>query len=183
MSVKTVQLGVLIEHEGSLFTHWGQVTHVCISKLTSIGSDNGLSPGRHQSIIWTSAGILLIGHLETNFSEILNKIYTFSFRKMHLKMSSAKWRPFHLSLNMLNLVYHSCGMRSFFSEVLAVDTSHYWRWKNIFFPSRYYNGKNNIFISAIMCISATDKRSPSGQMWPVCLHSVSVTAVLYAMIL
>ena len=28
-----------------------------------IGSDNGLSPGRRQAIIWTNAGILLIGSL------------------------------------------------------------------------------------------------------------------------
>ena len=45
--------------------------HICINKLTIIGSDNGLSPARRQAIIWTSAGILLIGPLETNFSEIL----------------------------------------------------------------------------------------------------------------
>ena len=32
-------------------THWGQVTHICISKLTNIGPDNGLSPGRRQAII------------------------------------------------------------------------------------------------------------------------------------
>ena len=29
-----------------------------------------------------------------NFSEILIKIQNFSFTKMHLKISSAKWRPF-----------------------------------------------------------------------------------------
>ena len=28
-----------------------------------IGSDNGMLPGRRQAIIWTNAGILLIGHL------------------------------------------------------------------------------------------------------------------------
>ena len=58
--------------------------------LTIIGSDNGLSPAQHQAIIWTRAGILLIGPLETNFSQILIKIYTFSFKKMHLKMSSGQ---------------------------------------------------------------------------------------------
>ena len=41
-------------------THWGRVTHLSVGKFTIIGSDNGLSPGRHQTIIWTSAGILLI---------------------------------------------------------------------------------------------------------------------------
>ena len=34
-----------------------------------------------------------------NLSEILIEIHIFSFRKMHLKMSSGKWRPFYLSLN------------------------------------------------------------------------------------
>ena len=69
-------------------THWGRVTHICVSKLTIIGSDNGLSPGRRQAIIWTNDGIVLIGPLRTNFSEILIEIYTFSFKKMHFKMSS-----------------------------------------------------------------------------------------------
>ena len=40
--------------------HWGRVTHICVSKLTIIGSDNGLSPGRRHAIIWTNARILLI---------------------------------------------------------------------------------------------------------------------------
>ena len=84
-----------------ILTHWGQVTHICIGKLTIIGSDNGLLPGRCQAIIWTSAGILLIGPLGTNFSEISIGIQTLSFKKMHLKISSAKWRPFCLSLNVL----------------------------------------------------------------------------------
>ena len=85
-----------------LLTHWGRVTHICVGKLTIIGSDNGLSPGRRQAIIWTNAGILLIGPLGTNFSEILIEILTFSFKKMRLKVSSAKWRLFCLGLNVLN---------------------------------------------------------------------------------
>ena len=86
-----------------LLTHWGRVTHICVSKLTVIGSDNGLSPGRRQAIISTNAGILLIGPLGTNFSEILIEIHTFSFKKMHLKVSSGKWRPSCLGLNVLNV--------------------------------------------------------------------------------
>ena len=66
-------------------THWGRVTHICVSKSTIIVSDNGLSPGRRQAIIWTNNGILLIRSLVTNFSEILSEIHTFSFKKMHLK--------------------------------------------------------------------------------------------------
>ena len=78
------------------------MTHICASKLTIIGSDNGLSPCRRQVIIWTNAGILLIRSLGTNFSEILSEIHAFSFKKIHLKMSSAKWRPFCLGLNVLS---------------------------------------------------------------------------------
>ena len=79
------------------------MTHICVSKLTSIGANNGLSPDRRQSIIWTNAGLLLIGPLGTNFSEILIEIRSFSFKKMHLKMSSAKWRLFRLGLNELTV--------------------------------------------------------------------------------
>ena len=83
-------------------THWGRVTHICVSKLSINGSDNGLAPRRRQAIIWTNNGILLIGPLGTNFSEILIKMYTFSFKKMHLKILSGKWRPFCLGLNVLS---------------------------------------------------------------------------------
>ena len=82
-------------------THWGRVTHICVSQLIIIGSDNGLSPGRRQAITWTNAGILLIEPLGTNFSDILIGIQIFSFKKM----SSVKWRPSCLGLN----VFMDCG--------------------------------------------------------------------------
>ena len=81
------------------------MTHICVSKLTIIGSDNGLSPGRRQAIIWTNAGLLLIRTLGTYSSEILGKIHSFSFKKMHLKMSSAKGRLFSLGLNELTYTF------------------------------------------------------------------------------
>ena len=56
-------------------THWGWVTHICISKLTNIGED------RRQAIIWTNAWILLIQTLGTNFSDILSEIHAFSLKK------------------------------------------------------------------------------------------------------
>ena len=96
-------------------THWGWVTHICIRKLTIIGSSNCLSPSGHKTIIWTNAGILLIGPLGTNFNEILIEIYTFSFKKMHLKISSVKWRPFCLGLNVL--MHNWCSGAYFTSEV------------------------------------------------------------------
>ena len=88
--------------EVTYVTHCGRGTHICVSNLTTIGSVNGLLPGRRQAITWTNAGILLIGRLGTHFSEILIEIPTFSFKKMRLKVSSAKWRPFCHGLNVLN---------------------------------------------------------------------------------
>ena len=40
-----------------ILTHWGRVMHICICNLTIIGSENGLSPGGRQAIIWTNDGI------------------------------------------------------------------------------------------------------------------------------
>ena len=77
------------------------MTHICVSKLTIIGSDNGSSPDRRQAIILTTDGILYIGPQGTKFSEILIKIDIFSFKIMHLKMSSGKCRPCCLGLDVL----------------------------------------------------------------------------------
>ena len=77
------------------------MTHIYVGNLIIIGSDYGFSPDRRQAIIWTNAGLLLIEPLGINFNEILIEMNTFSFKKMHLKMSSAKWRLFRLGLNVL----------------------------------------------------------------------------------
>ena len=62
-------------------THWGQVTHISVSKLTIICSDNGFSPDRRQAIIWTSARILLNGPLGIKFSDIVIEIHAFHSQK------------------------------------------------------------------------------------------------------
>ena len=98
---------------------------MCVGNLTIIDSDNGLSPGRRQAIIWTNAGILLIGPLGTNPSEIVSGIQTFSFKKMHFKVSSAKWRPFCLGLDVL--------IEHIFS--LLILTFHATLWQKAYIPS------------------------------------------------
>ena len=86
------------------------MTQICVSKLTIIGSDSGLSPDRRQAIMWTHAGILLSGPKGTSFNELFIQIHTFSFKKIHFKMSSEKWRPFCLDLNVFTvLVQHPPG--------------------------------------------------------------------------
>ena len=68
-------------------THWGRLAHICISKPT---------------ISWT------------NFSEVLTKIQTVSFKKMHLKISYAKWWPYRLGLNVLRHQTFRCHDLSMF---------------------------------------------------------------------
>ena len=88
----------------TLLTHWGRVMYIFVHNLAIIGSDNGLSPGQCQAIIGSNAAILLIRNLGTNFNEIISEIHTFSFKKIQLKMSSVKWRPFCVCLNVLNIM-------------------------------------------------------------------------------
>ena len=85
--------------------------HICVGKLTTIGSDNGLSPGRCQAIKWTNAGMLLIGLLGTNLHEMLIEMQTFSLKEICLKMSSATWRPFCLGFNVVVIAWINCTVR------------------------------------------------------------------------
>ena len=129
-------------------THWGRVTHIYVGKLTIIDSDNGLSPGRCQAIIWTSAEILLIGPLGTNSSQIVVGIQNISIKKIHLKVSSAKWRPFCLGFNVLITSCHwSLVLASwpFISPPVFVHMNEL-RTDNIvdtMFPKPYHNNKYN----------------------------------------
>ena len=76
------------------------MTRIFVSNLAIMGSDNGLSPGRRQAIIWTNDGILLIEPLWTHFEEILIEIHTFWFTKIHSKccqeMAAILSRPHEL---------------------------------------------------------------------------------------
>ena len=57
------------------------ILYTCVNKLTIIDSDNGLSFHRRQAIILINAGIVWIGPLGTNCSEIVIRIDAFSFKK------------------------------------------------------------------------------------------------------
>ena len=82
-------------------SHWGIITQIYVSKLAIISLVNGLSPGGRQAIISTYAKILLIDPLGIKLKEILIEIYTFAFKKMHLKLSFTKWQSFCLGLSIL----------------------------------------------------------------------------------
>ena len=128
------------------------MTHICVNKLTIIGSDNGLSPDRRQAIIWTNAGILLIVPLGTNFSEILIDVLTFSLKKMRLKVSSANRWPFCHGLNVLVI----CFLMLYFPKYYQYNIWHnpkqltffykYWRFYSC---KRYINYINLTYIHKI----------------------------------
>ena len=106
---------------GCMITRWGRATHICVGNLTIIVSDNGLSPGRRPAITWINVGILWIGLLRTNFNEMSIEIHTFSLKKIHLKMSSGKWRPFCIGLNVIHGNQRVCKV---VMHYLACSTIH-----------------------------------------------------------
>ena len=89
-----------------ILTHWREVTHICVVRLTNIASDNGLSLGRSQAIIWTNYGTLLIWPLRTIFHELLTKIPICYLKKTPLKMSLGNLRPFCLCISVLIGAFH-----------------------------------------------------------------------------
>ena len=64
-----------------------EITLECVEKQSS---GNGLSPVQHQAITWTNSGLLSVECLGTNLNEILIRILSFPFKKMHLNLSSSQ---------------------------------------------------------------------------------------------
>ena len=77
-----------------MLTHWGRVTHMRVSKLTIIGSDNGLSDPKLE-YCWFEPW-------EQTSVKSLSKFMYFHSRKCICKMLSGKWRPSCFGLNVLN---------------------------------------------------------------------------------
>ena len=73
-----------------LSTHWSRVTHICVSKLTIIGSDNGLSPGRRSHYLnqccdivkWTLRNKLLLNLSRKSYVFFQENPYENGARKM-----------------------------------------------------------------------------------------------------
>ena len=104
-----------------LLIHWSQMMHICISKFSIIGSDNGLSPSRSQAIIQTNAGILLIRTSGANFEEIMSEICIFPFKKMHLKLPSGKMAAILSRLQWVPTIVYNMVLLSFIDIVTPVS--------------------------------------------------------------
>ena len=82
------------------------MTHICVSKLTIIDSDNELSPGRRQVIIWTN---IVNSNRRNNIKWNFKRNSCISFKTMRLLILSDKWWQFSLGLNGLtNVCRRSC---------------------------------------------------------------------------
>ena len=94
------------------------VRHICVGEQGQHWFGNRLSPVRCQAITWTNDALLPIRPLRTNFSGILIESLTFSLKKIHLKMLSARWQPFCLEREM-RWATHLVGL--IFCEILWLD--------------------------------------------------------------
>ena len=101
--------------------HWSQVTRICVSRLAIIGSINGLSPGRRQAIIWTSAGILLIAPLIRN-SHIF--IQENALKNAVCEMAAILFRP-----QCVNILSNSEGYRSKHLREHRIESLHWSKWR------------------------------------------------------
>ena len=77
------------------------MTYICVNKLTIIGSDDGLAPGRCQAIVWTSAGMSLIGKLRNKLQRHLRwNPYIFiqdnAFQNVDCKISGILSRKYQI---------------------------------------------------------------------------------------
>ena len=124
-------------------------------------SYNSLSHFQHQAIIWTDATILSGGPMGTYFSEIWIKTQQFLLKKLCLKMSSAKYWPPCLSLNILNSAIK-----------LAVTNSHVPVCQSILLASMTFHW-NSFCLCRRFIISIT-----SWEHWTMSVQSTSLLNLL-----
>ena len=79
-------------------THWGRVTHTCVSTLTIIGSDNGLSPAwsapsHYLNQCWNIVNWTLRNKLQWNFNRNSNIFIQNAFENAVCEMASIWSRP------------------------------------------------------------------------------------------
>ena len=78
-----------------LLTHWGRVRHICVSKITIIGSDNGLSPPSHYlNQCWDIVNLTLKNKLQWNIHwHSYISIQENAFENVVCEMSAILSRP------------------------------------------------------------------------------------------
>ena len=90
-----------------LLIHWGRVTHICVSELTIIGSDNGLSPGRapshYQNQCWNIVNKTPRNKLQWKFNQNSNiSIQENAFESVVCEKAAILSRPQCVNPNRVN---------------------------------------------------------------------------------
>ena len=145
------------------------MTHICVRKLTIIGSDDGLWPGRRLAIIWTNAGILLIGPLGTNLSKILIVSYTFSFKQGKSEGFDSCDRPSNLKLDSNRQFFRPCDREIWwmtlqnnrapllcYFKLCASFPTHWWIQTSSCSPETLNSGQNRQYFLAVWPKNFTD---------------------------
>ena len=125
------------------------MTHICVSKLTIIGSHNGLLAGRRQAIIWTNAGILLIELFGANKVNFIGNSNIFIQENVHenvvCEMASILSRhqcvkQYNSSSQIGGLQHHlSAFLNSNSTMILKCCRVSVWEWKCLMAKYRMQN--------------------------------------------
>ena len=100
--VMTFSMGNNLDNNKPL-THWGRATHICVSKLATIGSDYGLSPWRRQAIIRTKCSNIVNWTLGNKFQWNLNRNSSIFIQQNGFENVVWKMAAICLGLNVLIL--------------------------------------------------------------------------------
>ena len=123
-------------------------------KIEKLVAANGWSPVQYQATICTNARLLSVGPQGTYLNEILIENQAFPFNKMHLKMSSAKWRPLGLGPNVLTAI--RCDRVDLFvHDTKVTDPLSQWQSCNTVLGSRMHQNTKSLtnckqFVSQIV---------------------------------
>ena len=116
-------LQTLLKKHSNPLTLWGRVMHICVSQLTSNGSDNGFSPGQPQAIIWSNVRKLLIRNSITKFSEISSEKHIYIYIYIRSKIALE-----NIVCEMAAILFYEAGIvkgqRAFWDKSFAIFRRH-----------------------------------------------------------
>ena len=149
-----------------MITHWDRVTHICVSQLIIIGSDNGLSPDRRQAIIWNKWWNIVIWTLGKKFQWNLNRnLYIFiqenAFENVVWKLAVILSRPQCVkSYQLFPCCWPPLWRSSLCSRVSLLWAQTTW-WTNtpLFIASRHYNRRTYAYNYTLTKMSSFRRNS------------------------
>ena len=81
-----------MQYHADALTHWGQVTHICVSEPGHYCFVKWFEPVRRRAITRKNDNLFSVGPLETRFCEIIIKIQKPLSKKAHSKTRKRNWK-------------------------------------------------------------------------------------------